>query len=231
MVKLDDAVIARYEKENHRFEVLVDPGLALDLKQGKDVNFDDLLADDKVFKDSRKGDVQGEELLKEVFGTTEVRDVAKKIICSGEVQLTTDQRKKFLEKKKAEIINKISRTAINPQTKAPHPPQRIENAMKEAKIHVDSSKSANEQIKTIVEAIRKIIPISMEKIDFAVKISPQYAGKCSAIIHKYDIKKEQWMNDGSYIAEFELPIGAKQDLLDELNSATHGEVVVKIIEK
>ncbi len=230
MVKINDAVIARLEKNGHKFEVLVDPDLAMDVKHGKDVNFDDLLADEKVFKDSKKGDEQSPEMLKENFETEDFKEIITKIITHGDVQLTTDQRRAFLERKRSEIINIISQNAINPQTKTPHPPQRIENAMEEAKIHVDTFKSTEEQVDLIVNAIKKILPISMEKIDFAVKIPAAHAGRCSAIIHKFEIKKEQWLNDGSLAAEFKLPVGLKQDLLNELNSATHGDLVVKIVE-
>jgi ribosome maturation protein SDO1 len=231
MVKIDDAVIARFEKEGHKFELLVDPNLAMDIKHGKEVNFDDLLADDKIFKDSRKGDEQSPEMIEKIFGNNNIELIAKKIIVDGAVQLTTDQRKYFLQKKKSEIITFISKSAVNPQTKTPHPPTRIENAMEQAKVSIDPFKSVEEQVKTIVDAIKKIIPISIEKIDFAVKIPANYSGSCSAILHKFSIKKEQWLNDGSLVAEFELPVGMKQDLLNELNSVTHGEVIVKIIEK
>ena len=230
MVKINDAVIARLEKNGHKFEVLVDPDLAMDVKHGKDVNFDDLLADEKVFKDSKKGDEQSPEMLKENFETEDFKEIITKIITHGDVQLTTDQRRAFLERKRSEIINIISQNAINPQTKTPHPPQRIENAMEQEKIHIDAFKSTEEQVESIVNAIKKILPISMEKVDFAVKIPAAHAGRCSAIIHKFEIKKEQWLNDGSLAVEFKLPVGLKQDLLNELNSATHGDLIVKIVE-
>jgi ribosome maturation protein SDO1 len=230
MVKIDEAVIAKLEKNGHKFEVLVDPDLAMDLKHGKTVDFEDLLADDKIFKDSNKGDEQSPEFLKEIFGADNINEITTKIILKGEIQLTTQQRKRFLEKKKAEIIYIISRDAINPQTKTPHPIQRIENAIEQAKIHIDPFKSSEEQVNIIVNVIKRILPISMEKIDFAVKIPAQYAGKASAIIHKFEIKKEQWLNDGSLAVEFKLPIGLKQDLINDLNSATHGDLIVKIIE-
>jgi len=229
MVKIGDAVIARIEKNGHKFEVLVDPDLAMDVKHKKEVNFSDLLADEKVFKDSRKGDEQSTELLKETFGTDDVNEITKKIIENGDVQLTTEQRRHFLAKKKAEIINLIVMNAVNPQTKTPHPPIRIENAMEQAKIHVDSFKSAEEQVSEIVDAIKRIIPISIEKVDFAIKIPAIHAGKCSSIIHKFIVKKEQWLNDGSLAAEFELPVGLQQDLIGQLNSATHGDIIIKII--
>jgi len=229
MVKIDDAVIAKMEKFGHKFEILVDPDLAMDVKHGKAVDYSELLAVDRVFKDSKAGEEQSPEFLKEQFETEDINIIAKKIIENGEVQLTTDQRRHFLEKKKNEIITFISRNAINPQTKTPHPPVRIENAMEQAKIHVDPFKSVEEQVNTIIDAIKKIIPISVEKIDFAVKIPAAHSGRCSAIIHKFEIKKEQWLNDGSLVAEFVLPVGMKQDLLNELNSATHGEIDIKII--
>ena len=227
MVKIDEAVIARMEKNGHKFEILVDPDLAMDLKHGKAVKFEDLLADDKVFKDSRKGEVQSPESMNEAFGSADINVVAKKIIEHGDVQLTTEQRRKMLERKRAEIITAITRNAINPQTKTPHPQVRIENAMEQAKIHIDAFKSTEEQVMSIVDAIRRIIPISMDKIHFAVKIPAQYAGRCSSIIHKFEIKQENWLNDGSLAAEFILPVGMKLDLLNELNSATHGEIVLK----
>ena len=230
MVSLDDAVIARMEKFGHSYEILVDPDLAMEVKHGKGAELSELLAVEKVFKDAKAGDEQSPEMLEKAFETTDLKTVATKIIQHGDVQLTTEQRKKFLERKRLEIVNFISRNAIDPQTNAPHPPQRIENAMEQANLHIDPFKSNEEQIKEIINSIKAIIPISMEKVHFAVKIPAQYAGKASAIIHKFEIKKEEWLNDGSLVAEFVLPSGMKQDLLNELNSATHGEIAAKIIE-
>jgi ribosome maturation protein SDO1 len=54
MVKLEEAVIARLESHGERFEILVDPDLAMKLKKGEEVDFEELLAADTVFKDSAK---------------------------------------------------------------------------------------------------------------------------------------------------------------------------------
>src|SRR3989338_2726497 len=146
MVKLTDAVIARFEHSGERFELLVDPYLAMDLKHGKEISFDELLASDTIFKDANKGDAKSEESIKKVFHTTDIKEVARKIIVDGEVQLTTQQRREMVEKKRVEIITFISRNAVNPQTNSPHPPQRIENALVEAKVQIEIGKSAKEQI-------------------------------------------------------------------------------------
>ncbi len=231
MVKLEDAVIARYEKAGEKFELLVDPNLAMDLKHRKEVNLDDLLAIDSVFKDANKGDVKSEEALKKVFGTADVKEIAKRVILDGEVQLTTQQRKEILEKKRKEIIAYITSNAINPQTKTPHPPQRIENAIEEAKISIDINKSVAEQVSDIIKEIKRLIPISLEKLRIAVKIPAQYSGKANVILHKYELKQEEWQKDGSLVAVLEVSAGTKASLFDELNHLTHGDIEIKVLEE
>ena len=113
MVRTEDAIIARYSHGGKHFEILVDADLALGLKNGKEVSFNDLLAIDTIFKDARKGDEASPETIKDVFGTEDVNAVSRKIILEGEVQLTTDQKRKMMENKKKEIIAMISREAIN----------------------------------------------------------------------------------------------------------------------
>lgn len=231
MVKMEDAVIARFEHSGHKFEILVDPELALSARHsGKLPDLNELLAFEAVYKDANKGEEASEETVRKVFGTTEIEKVVLRILKDGEVQLTTDQRRRMLEKKRTEIIMFIANNAINPQTKAPHPPVRIENAMQEARIQVDVFKSVQEQIPEILKEIRKLIPLSMEKLNVAVKVPAQYSGRAGPLLHKYHAVKQEWQGDGSIVAVFELPVGLKNELFNELNHLTHGNVETKILE-
>ena len=102
MASLDESVVARLEAHGHKYEVLVDPARAQAIRDGKGkvpVTPDDLVID-KVFKDARKGDEISEEFLKESFGTTDVFEVALKIITKGDLQLTTDQRRQMVDRKR-----------------------------------------------------------------------------------------------------------------------------------
>jgi len=231
MVKLEEAVTARLDSKGEKFEILVDPDLALRLRKGDNVSFSDLLAVETVFKDAAKGTEQSPEALSKVFGTTDPQEVAKKIIKEGEVQLTTEQRRQMREAKVREVIEFISRNAMNPQTNAPHPPKRIENALAEAKIRIDEMKSVEEQVPGILKEIKKIIPLSMEHIKIAVKISATHAAQAEHLLHKYSLVNEQWQSDGSLIAVVEMAAGLKQDFLNDLNGVCHGEVETKILEK
>jgi ribosome maturation protein SDO1 len=231
MVQLEEAVIARYSHAGHEFELLVDPALALKMKKGQSVSLDDLLAAETIFVDARKGKEQSEAIVKEVFGTNDIREIAPKIIKEGEVQLTTEQRKELREQKWKEIIDFISRNAVNPQTNSPHPPARIEIALNEAKVHVDEFKDTAEQVNEILPKLRRLLPISMEKSQIGIKIPPSFVAKALNILHRYDMKKQEWQNDGSLIAVVELAAGMRQELFDKLNHLSHGEIVTKLLDK
>lgn len=231
MAKLETAVIARYVHAGDHFEILVDPKLALALKRGQEVDLDDLLAAPSVFTDAKRETRQTELLIQRTFGTMDMHVIAKKIILDGEVQLTTEQRKALREEKRKAIVDFIARNAVNPQTGAPHPPLRIENAMTEAKVTVDEFKDVVQQVNEIIPKLRILLPISMEKVQIAVRVPVQYASPCLNVLHKFDLKKQEWQNDGSLIAIVEIPGGMKPELFDKLNSASHGQVTTKMLEK
>ncbi|MEA3458264.1 MAG: ribosome assembly factor SBDS [Candidatus Thermoplasmatota archaeon] len=230
MVSLDDAVIARLKKGEEHFEILVDPYAAADIIDGSDIDIIQNLAIDAIFKDSKKGTHASEESLQKNFDTEDVVEIAKQIILKGDIQLTTDQRHKMQENKKNRIIEKIARNAMDPKTKAPHPRQRIEIAMKEAKVHIDPFKPVRDQVKTTIEALRPIIPISMDRIRISVNIPAQYTGKAYGIVRNYGVlERENWQSDGSWLGIVKIPAGMQNDFYDKLNGVAKGNISTKIL--
>ena len=230
MVKLEDAVTARYEKSGVKFEVLIEPGAAQKIKNNEDVNIIENLAIDTIFKDAKKGTRASEEKLKEMFGTDDVEKIAKEIVLKGELQLTTEQRRNMLEEKRKQIIANIVRNSLNPQTKTPHPPERIKLAMEEARVKIDAFKPVDVQVQDVLKALRPIIPISFEKIKIAVKLSGEECAKVYGDIKNFgEIKKEEWQKNGSWVGVVEIPAGLQNDFYDRLNDKTKGNVETKIV--
>lgn len=230
MVTLDDSVIARLEYFGEHFEILVDPDLAADFKRGKEIEVDEILAVEEIFKDARKGDKASEEAMMKAFQTKDPIEAAAIIIRKGQVQLTAQQRKEMQEDKRKKIIAKITREAINPQTKTPHPARRIEIAMEEAKIHVDPFKSVDEQVNDVLKAIRVLIPIRFEHVNMAIKIPGDFAAKVYPVISEFGKKKrEEWQKDGSWIAVVEVPGGLQESFDRKLNEVTGGQVETKVL--
>ena len=230
MVSLDDAVIARLKKGEEHFEVLVDPYAAADFIDGKEINIVQNLAIDAVFKDSKKGTHASEESLQNNFGTTNIEEITKQIILKGDIQLTTEQRHKMQKNKRNRIIETIVRNAMDPQTKSPHPRQRIELAMEQAGIHIDPFKPVSEQVKTTVELLRPIIPISMESIRVSIKIPAEHIGKAYGTVRSYGtLEREDWQSDGSWVGIIKIAAGMQTEFYDRLNDVTKGNISTKIL--
>jgi ribosome maturation protein SDO1 len=230
MVTLEDAVIARLSTHGTTFEVLVDPDLTPAFRTGGDVNIRDVLAADKIFKDSKKGEKASEEMMEKIFGTTDALKVAEKIIRKGEIQVTTEQRRKMQEDRRKQIVAIISRRAVDPHSGHPHPPQRIDGALEETKIHVDPFKSAEEQLPEVIDALRPIIPLKFETRRIAVKIPPAHAARSYRVVKGFGkVEKEQWLNDGSWAVVVEIPAGVQPEFFEKLNDMTRGEVETKVL--
>ncbi|MBN2603354.1 MAG: ribosome assembly factor SBDS [Candidatus Thermoplasmatota archaeon] len=230
MVSLDDAVIARLKKGEEHFEILVDPYEAADVIEGKDKDIMQILAIDAVFKDAKKGTHATSESIQKHFGTDEISEIAKKIILKGDIQLTTEQRQKMQKNKRNRIIESICRNAMDPKTKAPHPRQRIELAMDEAGIHIDPFKPVRDQVKTTIETLRTIIPISIDQVRISVKIPAEQIGKSYGVVRNFGVlEREDWQSDGTWIGIIRIAAGMQTEFYDKLNDVTKGNVSTKIL--
>jgi len=229
MVSVDKAVTARITKEHAHFEILVDPEKAMEFRRGKPVSIDSILAVQDIFKDAGKGERAGAHELERHFKTSDIFKVAEEIIRHGEVQLTTEQRRKLIEEKRRQTAEIISRQGINPQTKLPHPVTRILNAMDEAKVQIDMVKSANEQVEAVLSKIQPIIPIAFERMEVAIKVPVANAGRLGSHLRNLaTVKKEEWGAEYFY-AVIEIPAGMQSEIYKKLNDLTGGKVESKVI--
>jgi len=229
MVSIDKAVVARYKHGKKIFEILVDPEGADSIRSGAKEPIEKVLAVDEIFVDASKGKKATEEDLMEIFSTLDIAEIAGSIINKGEIQLTTEQRRKKIESKKKMIVERITRISINPKTNTPHPPTRIEIAINEAKVQIDPFKSVDEQVTAIVKALRPIIPIKIAETAIAIKIPATYTGQVYEIKQNYAVTKEEWQEDGSFIAVVTIPAGIRDDFFSFLNRITKGEAETKIV--
>ncbi len=230
MVALDESIIARLKTHGKTFEVFVDPDGALAFKRGDAVKLENILAVEDVFSDAKNGDRPAEQDVINAFGTTDVIKIAEKIIREGELHLTTEQKKKILDEKKKRVISIIAQNAINPQTKAPHPPARIEAAMDEAGVHIDPMKEVDELVNITMKAIRPIIPIRFEEVKIAIKLPAEYAAKTYGSVAGFgNLTKQEWQNDGSWIGVLTIPAGMQDELYSLLNRLTKGSAETKFL--
>ena len=232
MIPLDQAVVARLESYGERFDVLDDPDQAKRIRQGENVDLEDVIAADSIFSNAAHAERASDEALQKVFKTTEFEQIALRIIQKGEIHLTAEQRRQLIADKRNRIITFISRNAVNPQTGYPHPPQRIELAMEEARVNIDPFKGVEEQVKEVVKALRPILPIRFEELRIAVKIPADYAARAYGELQSAaTIEQNEWQKDGSWIAVARIPAGIQGEFYDLINKISKGCAESRILER
>ena len=225
--------LARIKKDGEMFEVDVDPDLAIKYKKNPaSIDIREVLRVENIFKDAQKGLVASSKRMEEFFGTDETLEVAAYIIKNGEIQVSADYRDQLRETKRRRIISIIHQNGIDPRTKAPHPVQRIEAAIEEAKVRIDENKSAEDQVQHIVDQLRRVLPISFSKKQILMHIPALFVTKSQGIVRSMSsIIKESHNSDGSWDVTVEIPGGMQEEFFDKLNNLTKGMIETRILKE
>tara|TARA_B100001750_G_scaffold233682_1_gene234186 strand:+ start:65 stop:754 length:690 start_codon:yes stop_codon:yes gene_type:complete len=222
--------VVKYTFEGNKFEILVKPDPALDYKLGKIKEIAPVLVSDEIYSDSSQGTRASSEKLQKVFKTEDALAIAEKILQKGDLNLTTDQRRKMTTEKRKQIITFIAKTFVDPRSHLPHPPLRIEQALTDARISIEPFKSVEEQIKDIVEKLRSIIPLKSENLLLEISVPAQYVAQSYSVLKSTGVlKKEDWQSNGSLKAILEIPAAARPNVIDRLGAITKGTAFVEMI--
>ncbi|MFX0099388.1 MAG: ribosome assembly factor SBDS [Candidatus Hodarchaeota archaeon] len=256
-IDLGKYVIADLKIRGRNFEILVDPDLAWDLKKQmrvfqkekeKQLNetykltvedvikvskvpMEELIEGFLVFENLKRGEKVSDETLEDYFGTSDIKEVTARFMLDGNLQLTKEQREKFIAEKRKKLIDILVKNCVNPQTGKPHPPARIERALEEGKVNIDPFNPVEDQVSDVVKALKPVIPIKMERVVLALRIPAEFTGKGYNMINNFSsISEEKWGNDGSLTCSIDLPAGIQAEFLEKLNKLTRGRAQVKVIE-
>ncbi len=222
-------VVAWIEIRGERFEVLVRPEQAFRYREGEKVDLGEILWTDTIYKDSRKGLKASPESLRKAFGTEDVRVIAERILKEGRIQLTEEERRRLLEAKKRKIITYIVRNAVDPKTGMPIPESRIEAAMEELGVSIDLYRDAESQALEIVSKLSRIMPIKIARALIEAVIPPDIAGRVVSEVKRIgDVRRSEWLKDGSLKLEVEVPAGAQIDVINRIQGLAKGRASVNV---
>jgi ribosome maturation protein SDO1 len=218
--------IARITKNGLHFEVLVNMDDALKFKKGL-TDFLNLEID-RVFSNVKKGDVVSNNDLEIAFKTTDVLEVGKIIVKQGDVLIDQEHRSEEKERQFRQVIDFLSRNAIDPQSGNPISPERIKSALEQAHVNIKNGSIEN-QIQDIVAQISAIIPIKIETKKVKIHVPAIQTGIVYGLVQQYK-EKENWLNDGSLEVVVNVPAGLIMDFYDKLNSMTHGSATTEDVQ-
>jgi ribosome maturation protein SDO1 len=216
---------ARIHKKGKYFEILVDLEDAMKFRRGEVSSI--VAESDVIFRDIKKGERAPTSDIETAFGTTDPNEIIPKIVKEGEILTTQEFRDAEQEKKFRQVVDFLSKNAIDPQSGNPHTSERIKNALEQAHVNIKNT-SVENQINDILAAISKIIPIKLETKTVKITIPAIHTGKAYGVISTYK-ETENWLNDGSLEVVVKVPSGMIMDFYDKLNGVTHGSAVTEEI--
>jgi ribosome maturation protein SDO1 len=214
---------ARIKKSGKNFEIIVDLDEALKFKKGESEFIE--AEGDSIFSDYKKGLRISPSDLREAFKTEDTNEIAKIIVKQGEVLLTQEHRDAEQEQKLKQVIDFLVKNAVDSQSGNPHTSERIKSALKQAQIII-KNKPIDSQINEIIDSLRKVIPIKIEKRMVKITIPAIHTGKVYSVINQYK-EGEKWLDDGSLEVIVNVPAGIIIDFYDKLNSATQGSALTE----
>src|SRR3989338_5763198 len=213
-------VVARIKVKGKHYEIHVDLDEALKVKAGKG---DIMAALDvrQIYSDIKKGVIASGKDLMDAFGTSEVIEIARTIIVSGEVQKTQEFRDSEKEAKVKQVINLVVKNAVD-QNGRPYTEERIRRASEEVHFNFDN-RPAEQQLTELIHKLKDVIPIKIETKRIKLTIPAQYSGQVYGMFKDYKLS-EEWLSDGRLQAILNIPAGLPLEFYDKLNSITHGAV-------
>jgi len=227
---VDKVTVIRYSYEGEKFEILVKPDPALEYKLGKRKDISSILVSEEIYSDSNKGTRASTEKLQKAFKTTDLTAIAERIVKKGDLNLTTDQRRKMTSEKRKQVVEYIVKTYVDPKSHLPHPPLRIQQAMDDGRISIEPHKTVDDQIQDIVEKLRSIIPLKSENLTLEIIVPAQYSAQSYSVLKSTGtLSKEEWQSNGSLKAILEIPAAARPNVIDRLGSITKGTASVEVL--
>jgi ribosome maturation protein SDO1 len=208
---------------------MVDLDFAMKLKRGEKVDINNVIRDRFVYTDIKKGFKAANDEMSNTFQTSDFYKIVEMIVKKGTIEVTQEFRDEAIENRKKQIVDFLSRNAVDARTGRPYTPDLINSALKEAGVKIDNQ-PVEKQIIKIVDELKKIMPIKISTKKIKIKIPAYLTGQTYGLVQEYK-EKEDWLSDGSLDVIINLPVGIQTEFYDRLNKITHGATITQEIKE
>jgi len=202
------------------FEVVIDLDEAMKIRKDQGGDVSAALVLNEIFYNSKSGEKASQDEMQKAFGTSDVFEVAERIIKKGHIELPQEYRDEEVEKKRKQIIDYFLRNAVDSRTNRPFTPDSLGSALDQSGFRI-TNKPMETQLSGVTQALKTIIPLKIETKKLAITIPAIYTGKAYGCVNEYK-EKEDWLSDGSLKVIVNVPIGLQLEFYDKLNAVTHG---------
>mmetsp|Transcript_125884 Transcript_125884/g.350746 ORF Transcript_125884/g.350746 Transcript_125884/m.350746 type:complete len:345 (+) Transcript_125884:67-1101(+) len=169
--RLTNVAVVRLKSHGKRFEIACYKNKVLNWREGIEKDLSEVIQIDTIFTNVSKGVVANEKDLQKVFGTTENEDICRRILKSGDLQVSDKEREVHLEGLFRDIVQIVVERCVHPQTGRQLTALTVDNALRAIGFSVQPDHAAKKQALKAIEALCTELPESFARAKMRLRIS------------------------------------------------------------
>jgi len=169
--RLTNIAIVRLKSHGKRFEIACYKNKVLNWRDGIEKDINEVIQTDTIFDNVGKGKVAKEQDLKSSFGTVDLEEICRKILKSGELQVSDKEREVHLEGLFRDIVQIVVERCVHPQTGRHLTPHAVESALRGTGFSVQPDHTAKKQALKAIETLCTELPDSFVRAKMRLRIT------------------------------------------------------------
>ncbi|KAH9260838.1 SBDS family rRNA metabolism protein [Batrachochytrium salamandrivorans] len=212
----DKTSVCRLKLAGSTFEALCHSNKIKEFREGK-CSLQHVLADqDSVYRNASRGERYSAKELEQAFETSNVLEMLERIVQKGQAQVTAEEIKEDVERKRREVISYLATKFVDPKTGRPHPPTRIESALDTMRgLVFDPKRSAADHSADLVKKIiASGLPMKKLEMEGQVIVNKQLHAATQQVLIKMGVS----ITSTSFTADLaKISVGINPNDLDHMN--------------
>mmetsp|Transcript_107889 Transcript_107889/g.344359 ORF Transcript_107889/g.344359 Transcript_107889/m.344359 type:complete len:385 (+) Transcript_107889:121-1275(+) len=169
--RLTNVAIVRLKTHGKRFEIAAYKNKVQNWREGIEKDINEVLQVVSVFTNVSRGEVAKDTDLKKAFNVTDQEEICRKILKSGDLQVSDRERESQLESQFRDIVQIIVERCVHPQTGRQLTPMCVENALKTTGFSVNPDHVAKRQALKAIESLCAELPDSFSRANMRLRIN------------------------------------------------------------
>lgn len=169
--RLTNVAVVRLKSHGKKFEIACYKNKVVNWREGIEKDLAEVIQIDTIFTNVSKAIVANEKDLQLVFGTTNNEEICRKILKSGDLQVSDREREVQLEGLFRDIVQIVVERCIHPQSGRQMTALTVENALHSIGFSVQPDHTAKKQSLKAIEALCSGLPDSFARAKMRLRIS------------------------------------------------------------
>lgn len=169
--RLTNVAVVKLKSGGVNFEIAAYKNKVLDWREGIEKDMNEVLQIVNVYTNVEKGDVAKNADLKKVFGTTDKDEICRKILKSGQLQVSDRERELHMEGLFRDIVQIVVERCVHPQSGRQLTAMTVESALRTVGFSVSPEHTAKKQALVAIKVLCAELPDSFARSKMRLAIN------------------------------------------------------------